>query len=61
MLAGGHSLGGSMAAQYIAGNPAAIRGLAFWAAYAATDLPCTIEETASPGGEKSRFQVAGVN
>ena len=34
----GHSLGGSMAAQYIGGNPDAISGLAFWAAYAATDL-----------------------
>jgi hypothetical protein len=34
----GHSLGGSMAAQYVSGNPARIRGLAFWAAYAATDL-----------------------
>ena len=34
----GHSLGGSMAAQYVSGNPDAIRGLAFWAAYAATDL-----------------------
>ena len=34
----GHSLGGSMAAQYISGNPSAIRGLAFWASYAATDL-----------------------
>ena len=27
-----------MAAQYVSGNPDAIRGLAFWAAYAATDL-----------------------
>jgi len=34
----GHSLGGSMAAQYVSGNPKAISGLAFWAAYAATDL-----------------------
>ena len=34
----GHSLGGSMAAQYVSGKPDAIRGLAFWAAYAATDL-----------------------
>jgi hypothetical protein len=34
----GHSLGGSMAAQYVSGNPGGIRGLAFWAAYAATDL-----------------------
>jgi len=34
----GHSLGGSMAAQYAAEHPQAVRGLAFWAAYAATDL-----------------------
>ena len=34
----GHSLGGSMAAQYVSVNPSAIRGLAFWAANAATDL-----------------------
>ena len=34
----GHSLGGSMAAQYVSGNPGAIDGLAFWASYAATDL-----------------------
>jgi hypothetical protein len=27
-----------MAAQYVGGNPSAIRGLAFWASYAATDL-----------------------
>ncbi|MEO5965586.1 MAG: alpha/beta hydrolase, partial [Candidatus Limnocylindrales bacterium] len=33
----GHSLGGSMAAQYVSGNPGAIHGLAFWASYAATD------------------------
>ncbi len=35
---GGHSLGGSMAAQYASDNPDAIDGLAFWASYAATDL-----------------------
>jgi hypothetical protein len=35
---GGHSLGGSMAAQYVAGNPEAVDGLALWASYAATDL-----------------------
>ena len=34
----GHSLGGSMAAQYVAGNPGRVAGLAFWASYAATDL-----------------------
>jgi hypothetical protein len=37
---GGHSLGGAMASQYIAGNPEAISGLALWASYPAegTDL-----------------------
>ena len=36
----GHSLGGAMAAEYAAGNPDAIDGLALWAAYPAdnTDL-----------------------
>ena len=34
----GHSLGGSMAAQHVANHPDAYEGLAFWAAYAATDL-----------------------
>jgi pimeloyl-ACP methyl ester carboxylesterase len=34
----GHSLGGSMAAQHVANRPDAYAGLAFWAAYAATDL-----------------------
>ena len=34
----GHSLGGSMAAQHVANRPDAYEGLAFWAAYAATDL-----------------------
>jgi hypothetical protein len=35
---GGHSLGGSMAAQYAGSHPGSIAGLALWAAYAATDL-----------------------
>ncbi len=34
----GHSLGGSMAAQYAADHPDAIDGIAFWASYPATDL-----------------------
>lgn len=34
----GHSLGGSMAAQYTADHDEQIDGLAFWASYAATDL-----------------------
>lgn len=33
---GGHSLGGAMAANFIAKNPDAIDGLAFWAAYPAS-------------------------
>jgi pimeloyl-ACP methyl ester carboxylesterase len=35
---GGHSLGGSMAAQYAADHLETIDGLAFWASYPATDL-----------------------
>jgi hypothetical protein len=35
---GGHSLGGAMAAQYVASHPGQIDGLALWAAYPATDL-----------------------
>jgi hypothetical protein len=35
---GGHSLGGSMAAQHVSSRPDAYDGLVFWAAYAATDL-----------------------
>ena len=35
---GGHSLGGSMAAEYVARQPHAIRGLVLWASYTATDL-----------------------
>ena len=34
----GHSLGGSMAAQYISDHRDAIGGMAFWASYPATDL-----------------------
>jgi hypothetical protein len=34
----GHSLGGSMAAQYVADHRDAVAGLAFWASYPATDL-----------------------
>jgi len=37
---GGHSLGGAMAAEYVAANPNKIRGLMLWASYSAesTDL-----------------------
>jgi dienelactone hydrolase len=34
----GHSLGGAMAAQFIAGNPGVMRGLALWAAYPGSDI-----------------------
>ncbi len=34
----GHSLGGAMAAQFIAGNAGVMRGLALWAAYPASDI-----------------------
>jgi hypothetical protein len=34
----GHSLGGAMAAQFIAGNTGVMRGLALWAAYSASDI-----------------------
>jgi hypothetical protein len=35
---GGHSLGGSMAAQYIHDNPGKIQGLALWASYPASGV-----------------------
>lgn len=35
---GGHSLGGAMAAQYVASHPGAVRGLVLWASYSAADL-----------------------
>lgn len=35
---GGHSLGGSMAAQYLASHPGAVQGLVLWASYSATKL-----------------------
>lgn len=38
---GGHSLGGSMAAQYASGHLDRIDGLVLWASYAATDLSAT--------------------
>ena len=40
---GGHSLGGSMAANYAVGNPENVQGLAFWASYPASsdDLSST--------------------
>mgnify|MGYP002640517585 CR=1 FL=1 len=39
-IIGGHSLGGSMAAEYVAANPDAVSALFFWASYSAesTDL-----------------------
>jgi hypothetical protein len=38
---GGHSLGGSMAAQAVANRPQAFSGLVFWASYSASDLSKT--------------------
>ncbi|MEO5939358.1 MAG: alpha/beta fold hydrolase [Candidatus Limnocylindrales bacterium] len=35
---GGHSLGGAMAAQYVASHPNAVAGLVLWASYSAADL-----------------------
>jgi len=35
---GGHSLGGSMAAQFLASHPGAVDGLVFWASYSAADI-----------------------
>jgi len=35
---GGHSLGGSMAARFVQGNPDAVQGLVFWASYPDIDL-----------------------
>jgi pimeloyl-ACP methyl ester carboxylesterase len=35
---GGHSLGGSMAAQFIDSHPGSVRGLVLWASYSAADL-----------------------
>ena len=32
-IIGGHSLGGSMAANYASDNPASVQGIAFWASY----------------------------
>ena len=35
---GGHSLGGSMAAQFVDGHPGIVDGLVLWASYSAADL-----------------------
>ncbi len=35
---GGHSLGGSMAAQYVDSHPGAVDGLVLWASYSAADV-----------------------
>ena len=37
-IIGGHSLGGSMAAQYVKDNPTKVQGVAFWAAYPADNV-----------------------
>ncbi len=46
----GHSLGGSMAAQYVSDHTAQVAGLAFWASYPATDLSATSVEVVSIHG-----------
>ena len=47
---GGHSLGGSMAAQYVASHPGAVDGLALWASYSASDLSAMDLEAVSVYG-----------
>ncbi len=37
-VVGGHSLGGSMAAQFVDSHPGAVEGLVLWASYSAADL-----------------------
>jgi dienelactone hydrolase len=39
---GGHSLGGAMAAQYVAGHPGRMAGLVLWAAYSASKIPTPV-------------------
>jgi dienelactone hydrolase len=46
----GHSLGGAMAAQFVAGNPGVMRGIALWASYAATDISGSAATCASAYG-----------
>lgn len=64
---GGHSLGGAMAAQYVASHPGAIDGLALWAAYPATDLSSapvtslTIYGTLDAGAERMAGAEARAN
>lgn len=50
---GGHSLGGAMAAEYSAGHPQAVDGLALWAAYPAesTDLSASPLQVVSIYGD----------
>jgi len=47
---GGHSLGGSMAAQFLASHPGAVEGLVFWASYSAADLSASGVRVASMYG-----------
>lgn len=44
---GGHSLGGAMAAQYVATHPGRVEGLLLWASYSATDLSTSGVQVAS--------------
>ena len=47
---GGHSLGGSMASQFVGGHPASINGLVLWASYPAADLSGSDLRTVSSYG-----------
>ena len=47
---GGHSLGGSMAAQFLASHQGAIEGLVLWASYSAADISATGVAVASTYG-----------
>jgi dienelactone hydrolase len=47
---GGHSLGGSMASQFVGGHPGSINGLVLWASYPAADLSGSDIRTVSSYG-----------
>ena len=51
---GGHSLGGSMAAQFLASHQGAIDGLVLWASYSAADISATGVTVASTYGTLDR-------
>ncbi len=49
-VVGGHSLGGSMAAQFIDSHPGEVEGLVLWASYSAADLSAVDLEVVSAYG-----------